>query len=120
MEKWKQNLGSNATYSNLIAVFERAGYQEYAGAIKKLMLQSSADKTEKFTEKKVFPTMPECVPQPQLPQLPVFPQPEPILSSIALPSATAVLIEEEYQELHGQYLVQDTYTLIEIAYCVYI
>ena len=115
MEKWKQNLGSNATYSNLIAVFERAGYQEYADAIKKLIMQSSADKTENFTEKKVFPTMPECV---SLPQLPVFPRPEPISSSIALPSATAVLIEEEHQELQGWYIRYRTCTLIEIAYCV--
>ena len=107
MEIWKQKLGSNATYSNLIVVFIRAGYQEYADAIKKVILQSSVDKTEKLTENKVFPTMPECASLPQLPQLPVFPRPEPILSSIALPSTTAVLIEEEYQELHGQYLVQD-------------
>ena len=30
---WKQNLGSNATYSNLISAFEGAGYKDYAEAV---------------------------------------------------------------------------------------
>ena len=101
MEKWKQKLGSKATYSNLIAVFRRAGYQEYADAVEKVILQSSVDKTENFTENEVFPTLPKCASLPELLQLPVFPEPESISSSIiALPSATSVLIENESQ---GQY-----------------
>ena len=111
MEKWKQKLGSNATYNNLIGVFEQAGYQENADAIRKLILQSSVDKTENSADKlnKFFPTLPDRASLPPLPQLPVFPEPELISSSssIALPSVTAVLIEEEYQELQGQYLVHD-------------
>ena len=34
METWKQKLGSNATYNNLIGVFERAGYQGYADTVR--------------------------------------------------------------------------------------
>ena len=30
LEKWKQNLGHNATYNKLIDVFKQAGYQGYA------------------------------------------------------------------------------------------
>ena len=36
LEMWKQKLGSTATYSNLIGVFERAGYQGYADTVYKL------------------------------------------------------------------------------------
>ena len=34
LEKWKQNFGSSATYNNLIGVFERAGYSEYASTVR--------------------------------------------------------------------------------------
>ena len=34
LEKWKQKLGSSATYSNLSGVFERAGYQGYAEVVR--------------------------------------------------------------------------------------
>ena len=34
LEKWKQKLGSDATYSNLISVFEHAGYQGYAEVVR--------------------------------------------------------------------------------------
>ena len=118
MEKWKQKLGSRASYNNLIGVFERAGYQENADAIRKLILQSSSDKTENSTNEKVFPTLPDHAAS--VPQPPVFPEPAPILSSIALPSATAVLIEEEYQELQGQYLIQTIIQMhIIIHYILY-
>ena len=36
LEKWKQKLGSTATYSNLIGVFKRAGYQGYAEVVKQV------------------------------------------------------------------------------------
>ena len=102
MKKWKQKLGSNATYSNLIVVFERAGCQEYADTVRRLLLQSSVDKAEKSA---ISPTLSACASEslPQFPQLPTFPEPEPISSSIALPSATAVLIEK-YQELQGMHI----------------
>ena len=34
--KWKQKLGSSATYSNLIGLFERAGYQNYADTVRNI------------------------------------------------------------------------------------
>ena len=37
LEKWKQTLGSNATYNNLIGVFKRAGYQGYADTVYKVI-----------------------------------------------------------------------------------
>ena len=40
LEMWKQKLGSAATYSNLIGVFERAGYQGYADTVYKVLLPS--------------------------------------------------------------------------------
>ena len=40
LEKWKQKFGSTATYSNLIGVFERAGYQGYADTVRKVLLPS--------------------------------------------------------------------------------
>ena len=36
LEKWKQKLGSNATYNNLIGVFKCAGYQGYADTVYKV------------------------------------------------------------------------------------
>ena len=37
LEKWKQKLGSKATYGNLIGVFERAGYQGYADTVRRIV-----------------------------------------------------------------------------------
>lgn len=34
LEKWKESNGSDATYNNLIIVFERAGYRAYANTVK--------------------------------------------------------------------------------------
>ena len=34
---WKQRLGSSVTYSNLIGVFERAGYQGYADTVRSIL-----------------------------------------------------------------------------------
>ena len=34
---WKQAHGPKATYKNLIGVFERAGYQDYADTVNKLL-----------------------------------------------------------------------------------
>ena len=36
LETWKQAHDSEATYINLIGVFECAGYQEYADTVRKL------------------------------------------------------------------------------------
>ena len=37
LEKWKQKLGSKATYNNLISVFERSGYKEYTETVYKAL-----------------------------------------------------------------------------------
>lgn len=36
LEKWKQRLGSKATYNKLIGVFECAGYQGYADTVRQI------------------------------------------------------------------------------------
>ena len=36
MEKWKQSKGDKATYGQLIAVLEGAGYQGYADSVRKV------------------------------------------------------------------------------------
>ena len=37
MEVWKQRHGSSATYKNLFHVFQRAGYQDYADIVRKII-----------------------------------------------------------------------------------
>ena len=37
MKKWKEKCGASATYGSLIGVFERAGYQNYADAIRHIL-----------------------------------------------------------------------------------
>ena len=37
LQKWKQKQGSNATYRNLISVFERAGYKGYVEEVYKVL-----------------------------------------------------------------------------------
>ena len=78
MEKWKQKLGSNATYNNLIGVFERAGYKSYADTVRDLMknLQRDTDNSDRnirnqtpdpeqsLAQLPVFPSEPEQVPEP--------------------------------------------------------
>lgn len=66
MEKWKQKLGSSATYNNLIGVFERAGYQEYADVARKLVQAKTSHEMEHNSELNLI--------APQLPQEPVFPE----------------------------------------------
>ena len=40
LNTWKRKLGSNATYSKLIEVFERAGYKNYADSVVRIMSES--------------------------------------------------------------------------------
>ena len=42
LEKWKQACGSEATYLNLIGVFQRAGYQKYADTVQSIVAGTSA------------------------------------------------------------------------------
>ena len=36
LEKWKQRLGSKATYNELIGVFERAGHKDYTDTVRRI------------------------------------------------------------------------------------
>ena len=40
---WEQKNGDNATYNNLIRVFERAGYQLFADKVKRLATERKID-----------------------------------------------------------------------------
>ena len=45
LHTWKQRNGSKATYSKLIRIFERAGYQNYADEVRKIA-QASDNETD--------------------------------------------------------------------------
>lgn len=49
METWKQKLGSNATYGNLIGVFKNAGYQGYADTVYNVLKESLPGPTSSHT-----------------------------------------------------------------------
>ena len=66
LEKWKQKFGSDATYNNLIKVFEQAGYKNYAEIVKDLVMKNVQ------TDTAIDQTPPPLSEQ-LLPQLPVFP-----------------------------------------------
>ena len=61
MEKWKQKLGSTATYSNLIGVFERAGYQGYADTVHKVLRQSPPGHTSSHNKQQQYQGFVEVV-----------------------------------------------------------
>ena len=80
-------------------MFERAGYLGYADAVRKLILHSVSISVDK-AETSDFPGLnfPLYTSEPLLLQ-PVFPEPERIPSS--LPSATTVILGEQYQKFQG-------------------
>ena len=65
---WKQKRGSAATYNNLIKVFERAGYKDYARFVQDLV-QTDAEESNRNTIDQTPPSISE---QPS-PQIPVYP-----------------------------------------------
>jgi hypothetical protein len=65
LEKWKQKLGANATYNNLIKVFEQAGHEDYAENVKDLLKNVQKDKINQT---------PPSPSEQQLPQLLVYPE----------------------------------------------
>ena len=96
MEKWKQNLGPNATYNNLIKVFEQAGYEMYAEIVKGLLMKSLQTDSEDF-DRNTFNQTPPPLQQP-LSQLPVFPsQSEQSLESPSYASAAKVKLLQDSQ-----------------------
>ena len=98
LEKWKQTLGSSATYKNLIGVFERAGYINYADTVKGLIkdMQIDIGDSDRNTHNRTPP--PSDLSLPQLPQLPVFPEPEQIPQPPSYATAAgAKLLQEDDQ-----------------------
>ena len=68
LKKWKQKLGSKATYKNLSKRLERAGYKTYADVVRKLSHEQ--DLTDSFCQ--------DAIGEPSKilssPPLPVFPE----------------------------------------------
>ena len=71
MELWKQKQGNNATYNNLIHLFEHAGYQVFADAVKKLEPNIENVSRNLFSKYDTLSLSPPS--SPPLPQQPVFP-----------------------------------------------
>ena len=55
MKRWKQKLGSVATYNNLCKAFERAGYINYADFTRALVVHHSSHVQEPFKTSCHFP-----------------------------------------------------------------
>ena len=77
---WKQRTGSKATYSRLIKIFERAGYQNYADKVSQLACLSdtesedSSGSGEEQTQQEQPPTYPSSQQQQVLTHQPVTPK----------------------------------------------
>ena len=91
MQKWKQKLGTKATYNNLIQVFKQAGYETYAEFVDDLVKDMQTD-----TNRNTINQTPSEQP---LPQLPVFPAESKQFSEKPLYAAAtgAKLLQEDYQ-----------------------
>ena len=93
MEKWKQNLGPDATYDNLIKVFEQAGYKVYAEVVKDLLMKNVRTDNGDFNRNTFDQTPPLQEP---LSQLPVFPsQSEQFSESPSYAAASEVKLQQE-------------------------
>ena len=88
MHKWKQKLGTKATSKNLISVFERAGYKDYADNIRQMLvaegIPSDATDTTSTYSPKPFPE-----PKPEFPSI------ESISLSSTATTTTTVVVEKE-------------------------
>ena len=90
MQKWKEKLGSEATYKKLIKIFKHAGYELYADVVRSLVTTCSdqADKHNDSADQQIF-VSPSS--QPPSPQFPEFPE------SVTL-TASTVQLEKHHQE----------------------
>ena len=80
--KWKIKLGKDATYSNLISIFEAAGYKTYAENIKRMV--GGEDDTGDSSDDEKFPQ----------PQPPTYPdQFDHLSSKSSLPEPPSMLCE---------------------------
>jgi hypothetical protein len=97
LQKWKQNLGPDATYNNLIKVFKQAGYETFANFVEDLVknVQTNNGNSNRSTISRTPPPPSE---QP-LPQLPVFPsESEQFSESPSYAAAAGVkLLKEDYR-----------------------
>ena len=81
MQKWKQRNGSEATYSELIKIFERAGYKNLADEVRKLTKASdsetddSSGSGEEQSQTEQPPTYPPYEQQSLSQRPPAMPQP---------------------------------------------
>ena len=91
---WKQKSGSNATYKNLINVFERAGHQDYADKVKQMLA------SEVISSGIVDGTSSTTAHSPkQLPELKrEFPSLESTKVTASTTTTTTVIIEKEHQQ----------------------
>jgi hypothetical protein len=63
LEKWKQKLGANATYNNLIKVFEKASYEDFAEIVKDLVMKNVQTNTNRNTINQTESPHPPSEPQ---------------------------------------------------------
>ena len=87
LKLWKQRLGSDATYTKLIGVFEHAGYKHYSENIRRIMLcqENCEEMCDSDSDEEGF-----TPPQPQ-----TYPNHKP-LSPVAIPDPQ---ISESYINL---------------------
>lgn len=96
MEKWKQKLGSKATYNNLIKAFKRAGYKIYADTViglVKIMQTNSNDSNSNTIDQTPPPS------KQSLSQLPVFPEPKQLPKPPPYATADGAKLLQEDNEL---------------------
>lgn len=65
LSQWKQKFGCNATYNKLSGVFERAGYQQYADTVRKLVQPQYSDEDDSSCDEDPFP-LPQPLSYPNL------------------------------------------------------
>ena len=93
MQKWKQKLGTKATYNSLIKVFKQAGYETYAEFVESLVKNMQTD-----TEDSNRNAINQSPPPPLQPPLPVFPSEFEQFSESPYATAAGVkILQEDYQ-----------------------
>ena len=106
LEEWKQKRGSEATYGNLIEVFERAGYEQCADFVRNLIstCNNCTEKSRGYDDHQTSPS------PPLPPQLPEFPE------SAIVTAVTVELEPNKCQEISG---IQCILTLVCIHYAAF-
>ena len=92
LEKWKQELGPDATYNNLIKAFEHASHKDYAEFVKDLLMKNVPRDPGNFNSLRDNTPPPPSTEQPS----PVFP---PKSESPSYAAASRVKLREEDNQL---------------------